>query len=181
MAKEKQEDKNENVVITIFPSQEAADEAIEGLKQWDRVNDHIKLGAIGTISKDGDKVKTHVGRKVGKGVVVGATVGIIGAVLTGGATLIAGAVGAGTLGGALGAFFKKSLNLTKEEIDQIGQELDEGKVAAVVTCDDFEIESVTEFMSGPTTTVRTYRVPEEALTEASEASEVMDQVTEDAK
>ena len=81
-------DKNENVVIAIFDDEESANESIDGLKQWDRVNDEIKLGAIGTITKDGDKVKTHVGRKVGKGAAVGATVGVIAAALTGGAAFV---------------------------------------------------------------------------------------------
>lgn len=177
MAKDKIEDKNENVVIGIFESQEAADQAIEGLKAWDKINEKISLGIIGTITKDGDKVKTHVARKVGKGAKVGAVVGIIGAVLTGG-VLIAGAIGAGALGGALGSFFKKSLNLTKDEIAQIGAELDAGKVAVVVTCDEHEIESVTSYLTSPTSTVRTYRVPDEALEEAAASPEVMEPVSE---
>lgn len=179
MSNHKDEDKNENVVIGFFENEEAANEAIEGLKQWDRVNDHFKLGAIGTITKEGDKVKTHVGRKSGKGLLVGATVGVISAVLTGGATLIGGAIVAGTVGGALGSFFKQSLHLTKQEIDQIGQELDAGRVAVVVTCDDHEIEPTTEYLTASHGTVRTYRVPQEALAEAAESAEVIDQVTED--
>lgn len=105
-------DLNENVVIGFFADKDAADEAIKGLKQWDKVNDHIKFGAIGTITKDGDKIKTHVGRKTGKGALIGAGVGVIAAVLTGGASII----GTTVLGGALGAFFKKSTGLTKEDI-----------------------------------------------------------------
>ena len=47
-------DKNDNVVITFFANDAAAQEAIDGLKVWDKSNDHMKLGAIGVISKDGD-------------------------------------------------------------------------------------------------------------------------------
>ena len=177
MANNEQDDKNENVVIGIFETLEAAEETVDGLKKWDRINEHIKLGAIGIVTKDGDKVKTHVGRKAGKGAKVGAVVGIIGAVLTGGALLV-GAIGVSALGGALGAFFKKSLNLTKQEIEQLGQELDAGKVAVVVACDDYEIESVTSYLTSPTSTVRTYRVPEEALEEAAASPEVMEPVSE---
>ena len=97
-------DLNENVVIGFFADKDAADEAIDGLKQWDKANDHIKFGAIGTITKDGDKVKTHVGRKTGKGLLIGATVGVIATVLTGGAAVL----GATALGGVMGAFFHKS-------------------------------------------------------------------------
>ena len=69
------------------------------------MNEQFELGTIGTIYKEGDKIKTQVGRKTGKGAAIGATVGIIGAVLTGGASLIATTVG----GGALGHLFKKSM------------------------------------------------------------------------
>ena len=165
------EDKNENVVLAFFDSQEAADESIDGLKKWDHINDHFKLGDIGTISKEGDKVKTHMGRKLGKGAAVGATVGVIGAVLTGGLSLIGGVVGGSVLGGALGSFFKKSMHLTKQEIEQIGSELDAGKVAVIVNCDAHEIEPTTDYLSASGGTVRTYKVPEEALNEAAEALE----------
>ena len=50
-------DKNDHVVIAFFASEAAANTAIDGLKAWDKANDHMKLGAIGTISKEGDKVK----------------------------------------------------------------------------------------------------------------------------
>jgi hypothetical protein len=161
------DNKNENVVIAFFADEAAAQSAMDGLKAWDRINDAMRLGEMGTISKTGDKIKTHVRRKTGKGAAIGAAVGVIGAVLTGGASVVATTV----LGGALGAFFKRSLNLTKDEIAQIGAELDTGKVAVVVTCDDFEIPMVTEFMTAAHGTVRTYAVPEAALAETAAAME----------
>ena len=166
-------DQNENVVIGFFPDEDAADKAIHDLKQWDKANDHIKFGAIGTITKDGDKVKTHVGRKTGKGALIGATVGVVAAVLTGGASII----GTTVLGGALGAFFKKSSHLTKAEIEQIGTELDSGKVAVLVPCDEWEIDSAEEFLKAYQATVRTYGVPTEALEAAAPA--VSDDVASD--
>jgi hypothetical protein len=173
MSKNNEIDENENVVIGFFANKEAADDAIDGLKQWDKANDHIKFGAIGTITKDGDKVKTHVGRKTGKGALIGAGVGVIAAVLTGGASII----GTTVLGGALGAFFKKSSHLTKDEIAQIGTELDSGKVAVLVPCDDWEIDSAEEFLKASHGTVRTYKVPTEALEAAAPA--VSDDVASD--
>jgi hypothetical protein len=174
----KPKNENNNVIIAFFADRTAAESAMKGIKEWDRINDHFQLGTVGMISKDGDKIKTEVGRKTGAGAKVGAVVGVIGAVLTGGASLIITAVGAGALGGALGAFFKKSTQLTQEEIAQIGQELEGGRVAVIVTCDDFEIPLVTEFMRDWKGTVRTYAVPEEALAEAAAAPEVMDAVAE---
>lgn len=172
-------DKNDHVVIAFFGDEQAAQTAIDGIKMWDKANDYMKLGAIGLLRKEGDKVKTSVGRKTGRGVAIGATVGIIGAVLTGGASLIAGAVGAGALGGAVGAFLKNSMGLTKEEIAQIGQELDAGRVAVVVPCDEYEVPLVTEFMSGPGITVRAYDVSSDALIEVAKNREVMDAVAEE--
>lgn len=173
---EKLKNENDNVVIAFFADRATADEAVDGLKTWDKINENFDLGAIGFITKEDDKIKTHVGRKTGKGAAIGAAVGIIGAVLTGGVSLIATTVG----GGVLGHFFKKSLNLTPEEIVQIGQELEGGRVAVVVLCDDFEIPLVTEYLQGSRGTVRTYKVSQEALAEAAAAPEVMEGVTEGA-
>lgn len=173
---EKLKNENDNVVIACFADRATADEAVDGLKTWDKINENFDLGAIGFITKEDDKIKTHVGRKTGKGAAIGAAVGIIGAVLTGGVSLIATTVG----GGVLGHFFKKSLNLTPEEIVQIGQELEGGRVAVVVLCDDFEIPLVTEYLQGSRGTVRTYKVSQEALAEAAAAPEVMEGVTEGA-
>ncbi len=171
-------DKNDHVVIAFYADEATAKATVDGLKVWDKANDHMKLGAIGMIRKEGDKVKTSVGRKTGKGVAIGAAVGVIGAVLTGGAALVAGAVGAGALGGVLGAFFKDSMGLTKEEIAQIGQELDAGRVAVVVPCDEYEIPLVTEYVSGPGVPVHAYAVSSAALTEVAKSPAVMDSVAE---
>src|SRR6478672_1990126 len=123
------DNKNDHVVIALFESEDAADQAKKGLQDWDKANDDIKLGAIGTITKKGDKVKTHVGRKTGGGAKVGAALGVTAAVLSGGLTLIPGAVAGAVGGGALGTFFKKSTNLTKEEIQALKKKLNEDKVA----------------------------------------------------
>src|SRR3954471_13408363 len=134
------ENKNDHVVIALFVSEDFANYGIDLLKKWDNATDEIKLGAIGIISMKGGKVKTHVPPKVGSGAKVGAVVGIIAAVLTGGTSWIVGAMGGSALGGISGAFFKKSLHLTKQEIETLGKQLEEGKVAVVVTCDEHEVE-----------------------------------------
>ena len=53
---EKLVDKNDVVLIAFFADEAAAEKAIDELKLWDKNYDHIKLGAIGTISKEGDKI-----------------------------------------------------------------------------------------------------------------------------
>jgi uncharacterized membrane protein len=162
--------KDQNVVIAFFASEEAANEASDLLKKWDKANKDIQLGAVGTIYKKDDKIKTKVGHKTGSGARTGAILGVIAAVLSGGITLVGGVVAGGAGGGILGSFFKKSLNLNKEEIASLGAKLDAGQVALVVTCDDNEVEGVSAQLRDSGGTLTTYTVPEEALDEAAEAS-----------
>jgi len=162
-------DKNEHVVIAVFPGKAEAESAEAGVKSWDGANDAVKLGAIGMITSENGKIKTHVGHKTGKGAKVGATVGIIAGVLSGGLTLLAGAAAGAVGGGALGTFMKQSLHLTKEEIAALGTELEGGKVALVVTCDEEEVGPTQEWLAGAGGAVRGYTVPAAALAEAVDA------------
>ena len=162
-------DKNDHVVIALFASREAADDVVELLKHWDKANDDIKLGSVGTITKEGDKIVTNVGRKTGKGAKVGAVLFVASAVLTGGATLVASAAGGAVVGGVAGTFFKKSTNLTKEEFQQLGAKLDKGHVAVIVTCDEDQVEATTAQLIDAGGQVQSYAVPAEALEEATQA------------
>jgi hypothetical protein len=168
------DNKNEQVIVAFFDSKTAADAAINDLQAWDKANDEIKLGALGTLVKENGKVKTNVGRKTGKGAAVGTVVGIIAAILSGGLTLIGGVLVGGASGSIVGAFMKKSTNLTKAEIDQIGNELDAGKVAVIVTCDEHEVAPTRQQLISAGGKVRNYTVPQEAFTEAAKAVEGAD-------
>jgi uncharacterized membrane protein len=165
------DNKNEHAVVAIFDNSAAADAAIANLQNWDKANDEIKLGAIGVISKEGDKVKTHTGRKGGSGAKAGAIVGVIAGVLSGGLTLIGGALAGALGGGVLGSFFKKSLALSKEEIAQIGAELDAGRVAVVVACDDDEVEATSAQLAEAGGKVTNYAMPAGTLEATAEAIE----------
>ena len=166
------DNKNENVVIAFYATAEAAEAAVETLKSWDKASDDVKLGAIGTmvVTPDG-KIKTHVGRKAGKGAKVGAIVGIIAGVFTGGATVVGGLVAGSVVGGVLGAFFKKSTHLTEDELNKIADELKSGKAAVVVTCDDFELAATKDQLVMAGGTVWTYEVSAEAMEAAAPADE----------
>jgi hypothetical protein len=171
------DNKNEQVIVAFFESQAIADAAAANLQEWDKATEEIKLGAVGTISKQDGKVKTHVGRKTGKGAAVGTVIGIIAAILSGGLTLIGGVLVGGASGGIVGAFMKKSTHLTKEEIQQIGNELDAGRVAVVVTCDAHELEATRQQLIDAGGKVRNYTVPQEAFVEAAQAVEGADTAT----
>ncbi|HID52376.1 MAG TPA: DUF1269 domain-containing protein [Anaerolineae bacterium] len=157
------------VVIAFYNSEIDADGAVDSLKRWDDANKDVKLGTVGTIFKKDGKIKTKVGHKSGKWAKVGVVLGIIAGVLSGGVTVIGGAVVAGLTGGVLGAFFKKSTNLTKDEINKIGEALDQGQVAVIVTCDQDELEATSEALSKFGGTVQSYEVDKEALTDAAKA------------
>jgi len=167
---------NQNIhaVIAIFAGKAAAEQAIDALKRWDGANADIKLGAIGTITKEGDKVRTHVGRMTGKGTTVGAIIGVIAVVLSSGLTIVGGAVGGAALGGVVGTFMKQSLNLTEQEIQAIGAELDAGKVAVLVACDAYEIEGATAQLSNAGGAIRVYTISQDALAEVGQAVAVAD-------
>jgi hypothetical protein len=170
------ENQNEWVIVATFENEIAADKAIKALKGWDRASDEIKLDAIGRIYKKGGKVKTGLERKTGKGAKVGALLGITAAVLLGGVTLVAGVVTGGLMGGIAGSFFKKSLHLTTNEVQAIGTELDAGRAALVVACQEFEVGPTSAQLTGSGGTVKTYLVPPELLSETAEAIKKAPQV-----
>jgi hypothetical protein len=176
------ENKNENVVIAFFASEEAAATTVDYLKTWDKANDDIKLGAVGIMVATPDgKIKTHVGRKGGKGAKTGAIVGMVAGVFSGGLTVIGGLVGGSVLGGVTGAFFKKSTNLTEDEMNKIAEELKSGKAAVVVTCDDHEVAATQDHLAMSGGTVWTYQVPAEALDEAASTWGEIDDAAEKAE
>jgi hypothetical protein len=98
---------------------------------------------------------------------VGAVLGVVAAAL-GPVGLIGGAVAGGALGGVVGSFLKKSVNLDKEAIAKIGAELDRGQVAVVIACDDFEVGPTSDQLAMIGGTVQSYEVPSEAIEEASQ-------------
>ena len=109
--------KNKHVIIAYYPGADKADQAANHIKDWDKANDDIKLGGIGILTWDKDKVQTRkVGaRATGKGAKWGIALGAVTGILSGGVTLVGGAL-AGVAGGALvGALFHRSLGLSDDE------------------------------------------------------------------
>ena len=95
--------KNSNVIISYFASVDKADTAANLLKSWDEANDAVKLGGIGILYWEDAKIKsTKVGgRATGPGAKWGTILGVATGILSGGVTLIGGAV-VGAAGGAAG-------------------------------------------------------------------------------
>lgn len=168
MSEKKEENKNDQVVIAIFDSQDFANYGINLFKKWDDADGGVSLGSIGTISKDEKgKIKTHQPHKTGGGAKLGALLGVIAAILTGGTSWLVGAIGGTALGAVGGTFFKKSLHLDKEQVAKLGEHLDQGKVAVIVTCDEHEVAAVSEELTKVGGDIFTYSVPAEAIDEAA--------------
>ena len=154
------------LVLAFFGNEAAADEAVKAIKGWDKASKEVKLGAIGVLVKDDKgKIKTQkLGqRQTGAGAVLGA----LAAVLTGGISVLWGAVG----GGILGAFFHKGLGLSKDDLARINGELDGGKAAVGILAKPDEAASVTAKLAELGGKPETHEVSDEAVEQAKEAAE----------
>ena len=108
---------SKQVVVAIFPDEAQADTAAQSLKDWDKLDDDVKLNAIGVLVLDEKgKIKTQkIGRRSwGKG----AGIGVVLAALTP-PGLLAGALA----GGVLGSLHHKGLGVDSAERDQIADAL----------------------------------------------------------
>ena len=123
------------LVIAIFANESAAQTAAENLKAWDKANDDVKAGAVGVLIADGkggikqDLVGPHA---TGKGATIGAILGLIAAIPTGGLSLLGGVVGGGVGGAVVGAFFHKHLGISEEESHRLANEIADGGAAVGV-------------------------------------------------
>ena len=146
----------------------AADAAVEAVKQWDKASKEIKLGAIGILVKDDKgKIKTHkLGkRKTGTGAVLFG----LAAVLTGGASLLAGAV----FGGIVGSLFRKGLGISKDDLARIDGELNDGKAAVCILAAPDEAAAVSAKLAELGGQPESHELSEEVVQEAETAAAAM--------
>lgn len=163
--------KNDHVIVALFEDKGEAAAAITRLKDWDRDTKEVKLGAIGLLHYEDGEVKALIDSQAEQGLKIGAIVGIIAGIFTGGVGLVGGAAAGGLLGSVTGAFFSRSLNLNQEECNLLGLELQIGKAAVVVTLDEYELVPTRVTLENVGGVVKTYHVPEEAARAASTLSD----------
>ncbi len=166
--------KNNHVIIAYFPGTDKADAAANQLKAWDKATDAIKLGGMGILTwKDGKVHTRKVGaRAAGSGAKWGTILGATAGILSGGVTLVGGAL-VGAAGGALaGALFHKSLGLSDDDKARLDQHLQQGGAAVVVMADEDEVELTQAELAGLGGKVENYKVPEETMTQLEEATDV---------
>ena len=154
------------LVLAFFANEATADEAVNAIKGWDKASKEVKLGAIGVLVKDDKgKIKTHkLGKRKTGG---GAVLGVLAAVLTGGVSLLGGAVA----GGILGAFFHKGLGMSKDDLARINSELDGGKAAVGILAGADEAAGVTAKLAELGGVPETHEVSDEAVEQAEAAAE----------
>jgi len=154
------------LVLAFFENEAAADAAVESLKNWGKAGKEIKRDAVSVLVKDEQgKVKEHkLGkRKTKTGALVGALVGV----LSGGVTLVGGAI----VGGILGAFFHKGLGLSKDDLARIDSELDGGKAAIGILAKPDEAAGVAAKLTELGGVPETHEVSDEALEQVEVAAE----------
>ncbi len=162
---------NQFFVMAVFDNQAEAELAMTTLEGWDLASEDVMLGNIGTIHKKKGKIKTNMGRKTTKGATIGAVIGVAGALL-GPVGLIGGLIAGAAVGGAAGAAFTEHMKLTDEEAAELDKDLDAGKVAVVVACDEYEMAGAADNLRSSGGRVISFSVPHEELqTAAQEASE----------
>jgi len=167
---------DQKLLLAFFDQELTADNAVDWLKEWDKSNDEIKLGAIGILVKDEEgKIKTHkVGKRAGgKGAKTFAVLGAIAGVLSGGITIVGGVVYGAVLGGILGSFFHRGLGLSDQDLAHISSELDSGKAAVGLLVYPGQVDVVSEKLQAYGGVIKTYEVTEEAVDQALEASEAV--------
>src|SRR5512142_543358 len=163
------------LVLAFFENEAAADNAVNAVKQWDKDSKEIKLGTIGVLVKDDKgKIKTHKlgARKTGTGAVLFG----LAAILTGGATLLAGAV----FGGIVGSFFRKGLGMSKDDLARIDGALDGGKAAVCILAAPDEAAAVSAKLAELGGQAESHEVSEEVVQEVETAAAEMPEEAADA-
>jgi len=163
----------DTVVLGFFNDEPSADDAVDALKAWDKIDDSVKLNAIGVLVLDENsgKIKTHkLGRRsIGKGAGIGILLAVIAP-----PTLLAGAIG----GGALGALHRKGLGMTAQEQDWVASQLSGGKAAVGVLVNEDQVGAVYSKLAELGGTPESHPVAEEALEEAAEAAPAIEAAEE---
>jgi uncharacterized membrane protein len=168
-------DKNNNLIIDYFDGADKADDAADSLKAWDKDNDDVKLGGIAILTWEDGKMKTRkVGtRETGKGAGWGTALGAAVGVLSGGVTLVGGALVGAAAGAATGALFHKGLGLTDADKSQLEDKLKDGGAALVVMASDDEVEATKAFLNNLNEgEVQDYQVPDDSVQKLDDATDV---------
>jgi hypothetical protein len=148
---------DQQVVLSIFDDEAAADAAVDALKAWDEDSVDIRLDAIGVlVVDDKGQVREHkLGQRSGG---KGAGIGLVLAVIAP-PTLLAGVVG----GGAIGHFHHKGLGLSQADRERITAALEGGKAAVGVLADTVDSVPIVAKLKSLGGTPEVHELSDEAL------------------
>jgi uncharacterized membrane protein len=166
--------KANHVVISYFSGKDQAATVADEIKEWDKANDAIKLGGIGILTWKDGKVKTHKLSRVraGTGAKWGSALGAAAGILSGGVTLIGGAVAGAAVGVVGGKLFHQSLGLSDEDKARLEQRLSNGGAALVVIAAEDEVQATKDELAALGGEVENYQVPEATMAQVAGATEV---------
>src|SRR5215218_6065774 len=153
------------LVIAYFDSVDQANTAAKELKNWDKANDDIKLGAIGVLHQtENGKIKTkkYGPHNTGSGAKIGLLLGVLAALLPA-VALVGGAVTGAVGGGILGSFSKKGLGLSDEALARIKTELASGKAALAVLAAPAEVDAISAELTNLGGTAETHDGPTDEI------------------
>jgi len=157
------------VIIAFFDDEFAACRAADALRNWDQERKDIRLGGCGVIVEKNGRLKTHVGRWGGGEARVGAVIGVIAAVFSGGLGLVGGAVAGDVTGGGVGSFFHKASHLQEKDFEIIVEALHAGKGVLLVTCNSDELHDMAEQVKVLGGDVSAWELPAGTLDETAKA------------
>jgi hypothetical protein len=155
------------LVLALFENEAAADAAVKAMKEWDKANQDVELGAVGVMVKDEKgKLKTH---KMGsRHTATGALIFGLGALLTVGTVVGLGVIGGAVLGGGFGALFHKGLKMSKDDVERLNAELDGGKAAVGIMAEGYAADLVAAKLVELGGKSEAYEVSPEAVAHAQE-------------
>ena len=154
------------LVLAFFENEAAADAAVTQVKGWDKASKEVKLGAIGVLVKD-DKGKIKTNKLGARQTKIGAILFGLAGLLSGGMTVLGGAV----FGGILGSLFHKGLGLSKDDLARIDGDLNGGKAAVAILAKEDEAAAVSAKLAELGGTPESHEVSEAVVEEAAAVAE----------
>ena len=156
-----------NVVLAFFQDEAAADAAAAELKAWDKIDDSVKLSAIGVLALD-EKGKVKVNKLGSRSILKGTGIGLALALIT--------PLGLGVVigGAAFGSLHHKGLGLKAEDRERIAAELTDGKAAVGMLVKEEQSIPVVTRLTELGGTAEAYTLTEEVVVEVDEAAPAED-------